>query len=172
MRFHFPIWSLPNRKTETFVLAAAVVLGHLAGIWLSSAAGEQIPDVVRILSDGAAFPGRIAVLLLPLLCSAGAVYVGQPVLLLPIAFWKALSFSYVFSGLSFSWTGAGWLVGSLSMFSGFLSLPVLCWYWLRHLDGRSFDLSGFLTALVFLLAIALADFWVISPFLLNIITFR
>ena len=171
MRFHFPIWSLPNRKAETFALAAAVALGHLVGIGLSSAAREHIPDVIRILSDGAVFPGRIAVLLLPLLCSAGAVYVGRPVILLPIAFWKVLSFSYVFSGLSFSWTGAGWLVGCLSMLSGFLSLPVLCWYWLRHLDGRSFDLGGFLTAASLLLAVALADLWVISPFLLNIITF-
>ena len=171
MRFHFPRWSLPIRRAESWVLASAVILGCLVGLWLSPNAWEQLPDVLPMLSDGASLPGRTAVLLLPLLLSGGAVYGGRPLILLPIAFWNCLAFSYVYSGLSFSWDGSGWLIGSLGMLPSLLALPVLYWYWLRHLDGKSFDPGSFLAAGAWILAIAMADVWVISPFLSNIITF-
>ena len=171
MRFHFPRWSLPIRRAESWVLASVVIVGCLFGIWLSPNVREYLPDVFRILTGEASLSGRAAVLLLPLLLSGGAVYAGRSLLLLPIAFWNSLAFAYVYSGMAYAWDGSGWLIGSLGMLPGLLALPVLCWYWMRHLDGRSFDRGGFLVASAWIMAIAMADVWVISPFLLNIITF-
>ena len=50
-------------------------------------------------------------------------------------------------------------------------MPVLCWYWLRCIGIRHFVLRDFLVGLCFLLVIGLADFFVIAPFLSNILIF-
>ena len=108
---------------------------------------------------------------LPLLISGFAVYAGWPLLLIPAAFWKAFSFSYVALGVIRAWGSAGWMVGGLAMFAGFCSLSVLWWYWLRHIGGESFSGRTFFPALGAMILLSWLDLALISPFLANILIF-
>lgn len=156
-------------KFGIILLGSVLLLGCIAGIWLSCEARSWFADAVQALRfppDGFA---SLTALTMPLLFSVLAVYVKRPVLLLPLAFWKALFFSYVFSGFIGVCGSAGWLICGLCMFSRIASLPVLCWYWLRHISGQCFCFSAMLLAFALLVALCLADLWVISPFLAKIL---
>ena len=153
------------------VLACLVFIGLLTGILLSCDARNQYSFRIPQLGTRTEITGSITVLLPAYLLSACAVFINRPVLILPIAFWKVFSVGFVFSGLMFSGGSAGWLVACLTMFAGVCSMPVLCWYWLRCIGIRHFVLRDFLVGLCFLLVIGLADFFVIAPFLSNILIF-
>ena len=165
------LFQQPNisRRSGIFLLTAMLFLGCIVGIWLSGDAQEQFADALQALSVPPVGFVPLAVLLLPLLLSALAVYVKWPVFLFPLAFWKAFFFAYVFSGFMSVLGGAGWLICSLGLFSGIFSLPVFCWYWLQHLDGTGFCLRTFLPALAAAAAIGLLDLRVISSFLARIL---
>ena len=168
------IFSLPasRRRGTTLILASFFLLGHLLGVWFSGSASELLFSTMRMLPGShASVIGLLSAAVLPFLFSACAVYLRQPLLLIPIAFWKAFLFSYVGYGLFRAWGSAGWLMLSLTMFSSFGSMPVLCWYWLRHIGGRPFDLGACCLVLGGLLIIGIIDYCLIVPFLANIITF-
>ena len=171
MRVHIFERPVCSRKLGIFLLASAMCLGCAAGIWLSFGAEEGFADARHVLSAPAEGAAPVVISLLPLLLSAAAVYVRQPVFLLPLAFWKVLFFSYVFSGFMSVWIGGDWLVCSLGMFSAICSLPVLCWYWLRHIGGQEFCLGTFCPALAVVTALSLMDLYVISPFLAKILIY-
>ena len=162
--------SVPARKSAAMILALCFVSGLLAGAMLSIQSRDLF---IRIRSEFSSSAGISAFIptMLPLLASGFAVYAKQPVLLMPVAFWKALSFSYVASGVIFAWGSAGWLVGGLTLFGSFCSLSVLWWYWLRHITGEGFRHGTFFLALGAMALISLVDLLVISPFLENILTF-
>ena len=164
---HHPVM---GRRTAVQVLAWAFLAGLLSG--LPASAGAE--DVFCETKAAFAYPAGIAVFispLLPLLFSGFAVYVKRSVLLVPAAFWRAFLFSYAGSGIIRSWGQAGWLVGGLAQFGSFCSLPVLWWYWLRHIGGEAFDGRTLFLALGAALLIGWVDAGVISPFLSNILTF-
>ena len=149
-------------------LPLCLLLGCAAGIWLSQGVREVFPQALDAFRRPAGFP---AALVLPLLASGFAVYIRCPVLLYPLAFWKGLFFSYTAFGLLAVCGGGGWLVVGTAMFSSLCSLPVLWWYWMQCLRRPGFDLRCFGAALAGILVTGLADRWVISPFLVNILTF-
>ena len=157
-------------KAGALILAWVFGFGLLAGSLVSVGAQAVFADT---RSSMAVFPGVSAFVptMLPLLLSGFAVYAGWPVLLIPTAFWKAFSFSYVASGVILAWGSAGWLVGGLGLFGSFCSLPVLWWYWLHHAGGEGFSGRTFFPALGAMMLISWVDLAVISPFLENILTF-
>ena len=63
------------------------------------------------------------------------------------------------------------MVMGLGMFGSLCALPVLWWYWLRHIDGEGFSGRTFLPALGAMILISWADLALISPFLTNILIF-
>ena len=156
--------------------AGAVILAWVFGFGLLAGSLASI-GAQAVFSDGrqsmAQFPGGSVFVptLLPLLVSGFAVYAGWHILLIPTAFWKAFSFSYVASGVILAWGSAGWLVGGLGLFGSVCSLPVLWWYWLRHAGGEGFSGRTFLPALGVMMLVSWMDLAVISPFLENILTF-
>ena len=157
-------------KAGTALLACAFLSGFLAGFPVS--AGSRAVFVADLLAP--AYSAGISAWippLLPLLFSAFAIYAKRPVLLIPIAFWKALLFSSTAFGAVCAWGSAGWILSSLMMFSSFCSLPVLWWYWLRHIDGRNFEGRTFFPALGAALLIGWVDLTIISPFLTNILIY-
>ena len=162
--------SAPSRKSAAVILALCFVSGLLAGAMLSIQCRDLFIRIRSGFSQSAGFSAFIPTML-PLLASGFAAYVKQPVLLMPIAFWKALSFSYVASGVIFAWSSAGWLVGGLTLFGSFCSLSILWRYWLRHITGEGFRHGAFFLALGAMALIGWVDLLVISPFLSNILTF-
>lgn len=157
-------------KAGTALLAWAFGFGLLAGSLASGGAQAVFANGRLSLSQTAGISAFIPPAL-PLLLSGFAVYAGWPVMLVPTAFWKAFSFSYVAMGVVRAWGSAGWLVGGLTLFGSFCSLSVLWWYWLRHIGGEGFTGRTFLPALGAVALIGWVDIMVISPFLTNILIF-
>ena len=165
--FHPSLWGC---KPGMLVLACAFGFGLLLGPMASTGADSVFSGSRRALAQCAGFSALIPGVL-PLLFSGLAVYVKRPVLLIPLAFWKAFFFSYVASGLIAAWGSAGWLVCILALFGSFGSLSMLWWYWLRHIGGEAFSGRIFLSALGGILLIGWVHIMVISPFLTNILIF-
>ena len=170
VRFHFDHLSRLGCKATTVILAWAFLFGILTG----SLASEGCRELLESSRDSLAQSAGLSVFIptvLPVLLSGFAVYIGKPFLLIPIAFWKAFCFSCAGSGVVLAWNSAGWLVGGLALFSSFCTMPVLWWYWLRHIGGNSFSVRTFLPALTATICIGWMDFLAISPFLTKILIF-
>ena len=168
------VFELPEHKRGRahLVLALSFLLGHFWGIWFSGMASEQLSSATRMAAwNHVSVFGLLSSTVLPFLFSAFAVYLKQPILLIPIAFVKAFLFSYVGYHLWMAWGSAGWLIRGLMMFGTGLSMPVLYWYWQRYIDGRGFQWEVFLLTLGFLLVIGMVDYQWVAPFLIAIITF-
>ena len=116
--------------------------------------------------------GLLPVLLLPFLLSAMAVFLSQTWLLYVIGFFKAFSFGFCCALTQFAFGDSGWLIRLLLFFSDSWSLPLLCWFCLRHLDGQlrtvKIDLAACLGLTIFF---ALMDSWMVAPFLASLINF-
>ena len=170
VRFHFSHLSRLGCKATTVVLAWAFLFGFLTGASASAGCLNLLDSSCDSLAQSAGIsvfvPG-----VLPVLLSGFAVYIGKPLLLIPVAFWKAFLFSCVGSGVVLAWKSAGWLMGGLALFSSFCTMPVLWWYWLRHIGGESFSIRTFLPALFAEICIGWMDLLVISPFLTKILIF-
>ena len=165
----FPL-SIFGCRAGAVLLAWAFGLGLLAGSLASVGARQILAEARQTLAQSAGISALVPTVL-PLLVSGFAVYAGVPMLLIPTAFWKAFSFSYAAMGVIQAWGSAGWLVCVLTMFGSFCDLPVLWWYWLRHIGGESFSGRTFLPALGVMILISWADTAVISPFLTKILIF-
>lgn len=167
--FRFPF---SKCRAAALALAFFFFLGQSLGILFSGSAGGLFhSSMSAVVSSRVSVFGLLSSVMLPLLISAFAVYIRQPLLLIPTAFWKAFLFSYLGCGLYRAWGNAGWLVSGLVMFGSVCSMPVLCWYWLRHIGGRPFDPRAFGLSLAGLAIVGILDYCLILPFLAEIITF-
>lgn len=167
-------FNLPSlgRKGSALILASFFFLGHLLGVWFSSGASDTFHTTMRAaVSSRVSITGLLAATVLPFLFSAFAVYAKQPICLIPIAFAEAFLFSWVGYGIYAACGSAGWLVVVLMMFGQLCALPLLYWYWLRHIGGSGFDLLRSCLILTALLAISFMDYYFVVPFLAEIITF-
>ena len=157
-------------RIASLVLGVCLALGAGFGIWSSVCAGEQLISTMHMAaSSHVSMIGSLSAAALPFLFSAFAAYLGRPVLLIPIAFGKAFFFSYVTVGLLTAWASAGWLVVGLMCFGSMASMPLLCWYWLRCLQGHGFERGVFCLTLGCFLVIGIVDHCLIVPFLAGII---
>lgn len=166
--------NLPSfwRKGAVSILASSFFLGHLLGVWFSSGAGNTFYATMRAAVSGrVSIIGLLAAMVLPFLFSAFAVYIKQPILLVPIAFAEAFLFSWLGYGIYTACGSAGWLVVILVMFGQLCALPLLYWYWQYHIGGLRFELPRFCLILTVLVVISFIDYYLIAPFLANIISF-
>ena len=155
-----------NRKVSTIILAFCWCAGLLTGCFLANHAGNIHSSMMRRAVSCPVSIASLVVLLLPFLFSAFAVYVSQYWLLVPIVFWKAMSFSRVACWITAAYGSAGWLMRFLLMFTDLFTLPLLVLFWLRY-GGKGRRLTA-LSALAYCAAavsIGSVDFWIISPFL-------
>ena len=157
-----------GRRAAMMILAWAFVLGLATGGLLSTGCRALLETSRDALAQGAGVSEFVPTLL-PIFFSGFAVYIKQPLLLVPIAFWKAFLFSCVGTGIALAWGTAGWLVGTLALFGSLCAMPVLWWYWLRHIGGQPFTCRTFLPALGTTALIGWVDSFLISPFLTSIL---
>ncbi|MGM9651200.1 MAG: hypothetical protein ACI3VX_04595 [Faecousia sp.] len=172
-RFFCP--DLPNlwHKGCRFFLAGFWVSGFLCGILVYLSAGRTLVSLMRSTPMASvSIVGMLCVTTLPFLFSATAVFLSKPVLLLPICFGKAFLFAFVSMGIFQAFGSAGWLFRWLLLFSDCASVPVLYWFWLRHISGDR-PLIGWEAAWLCSLAVLTGSihFSVISPFLAGLIEF-
>ncbi len=170
-RFFRYVLSLCQRKGCYFFLAFFYLSGLLLGITIAFTAGDVNLNLMRgIPHASVSIVGSLCITILPFLLSAIAVSISKPWLLLVISFAKGFLFSFIAFTAMQSFGNAGWLIRCLLCFSDGLFLPVLYFYWLRRISGRS-TASCCETMLFLPLAVLIGsiDFRIISPFLARLI---
>lgn len=110
-------------------------------------------------------------LLLPLLFSVLAVYIRKPKLLLVICFLKASLFAFTSCQIMMAYSGAGWLVRLLFLFSDICMVPAHYWYWSRHVGGEGLgDWSDAAACAAYAVFIGSTDYCLVAPFLAQLIS--
>ena len=141
--------------------------GLIAGTLLAASSSTHYFLLMRMAPmSHVSIVGLTVTVLLPFLCSAFAVYKDRPWMLYAICFTKVFIFAVCGFGITAAYGNAGWLVRSLFQFSDICTIPVLCWFDLRHLTGRKPEWKrdiGISLGLVIL--VICLDTWYISPFL-------
>ena len=171
VRFFHTRFFPDSRKVSAAVLAFALITGYGLGSFLAAGAAHSTVSLMRTaISSRVSIVCLLPVVFLPFLFAAFAVSIHQLWLFIPLAFSRAAAFGYLASLVLYSFGSSGWLVFTLFLFSDCISLPLLCWFWLRSIskDGRNIyrDLlivSGMLFGIVSL------DCKVISPFLVSLL---
>lgn len=155
------------RKGCTAFLAMCWLLGLLSGAVLSGMADPAFSSMMHAAAASRVSIVRLlTVTVLPFLCSAFAVYLSRPWLLLPMAYCKGLTVSCAAFGLMTAFGSAGWLLRGLTMFSSLCTAPVLVFYWLRHISGeRRFSGTLLLFSLAAVFLVCGIDFCYIAPIL-------
>ena len=162
---------LSLRRGYGILLALALLLGLLSGGFVSGHTEQFFFHMMHTAAKSrVSIVCLLPVLLLPVLCSAFAVYIGLHWLLIPIAFSKAFLISYICASISCAYPVSGKLFAFLVMFSDILSLPVLCWYWLRSLERKVSEFRSLIIVLLLLMGISFIDYQVISPFLVSLLS--
>ena len=159
----------PRRRTAA-LLAFFWCFGLVTGAaFAASAHISSFPLMRTALMSCVSISGAVAVLLLPLLFSAFAVYISKIRLLIPIAFLKAFFFSYLGTAVMRSFPSSGWMLRFLLLFSDCLAAPLLILLWLRlsRSSPRTCAVS-IPAAAIALSLIGCLDFYIVSPFLVSL----
>lgn len=160
------------RRFLAVVLAFAWCAGLLLGAFTAGFADDSFFSTMRAALDcRVSISGLMAVTLLPLLFSAFAVFISCNWLLIPIAFLKAFSFSYMGAGLMAAFGDSGWLLMLLWMFSDCFVVPLLLWLWISACSAtRETALRRTAALLPALIGIGYLDLQFVSPFLVNLLS--
>lgn len=164
--------SIHSRRIYRPLLAFLIFLGLLCGVVLTVDPEPVSLTLMRTASFSRVSIVRLmTVLLVPFILSAFSVYTSSSFLLFPVCAIKAFSFGCCARMVTSSFGNAGWLVRWLLLFSSGMSLPLLIWFCMRHLDGtrRKDLLRDFVVCVVLIFLIGSLDYRVISPFLVKLI---
>lgn len=165
-----PLWW---RRACLVFLALFWCAGIFLGIYAASSVGYSFLPLMRAaIVRRVSIVALFAVLLLPFLLSAFVIFFSQPWLLLLFSFFKAFSFGFCCSAAQLSFGSAGWLVCLLLLFSDICTLPVLYWFWVRHISGDKYAIGRSLAvSIALVLFFGSLDYCFISPFLSALIIF-
>lgn len=147
------------------LLAAACFAGLVLGILWGSHTGI-ISDswMLGALTSPLSIPGLTAILLVPFLLIALAIFYSRLWLLCLTLVMKMFCFGACGWALTAFFGSAGWLVRFLLMFSDSMMLPMLCFLALRRCTGR-LSRGDFLLGVGWMVLVGALDFWLVSPFL-------
>ncbi len=159
------------RRCSGFLLAFFFLAGLVSGIglytgdasdlWMGSYFSESVP-ILRL----------ILLTFFPFLLSAFAVFLKKPGLILAVSYLKGCLFSFTAFCLTACCGSAGWLLRLLLLFSDSLSLPLLCFFWLRYVPGdKGLELGDLFFCFSMVSLICCMEHCVITPFLAGIIIF-
>lgn len=158
-------------RRRQLILAFSCLSGLILGFWIS---GRN--EVTYLLLTRMApllhvsVPGLVACVYLPFLFAVFAVFLSRSWLLVPICFGKMFLYSWCGCSTVSAFGPAGWLVQLLLQFSDTLSLPLLCWFCIRNIDGRADTATrDFLICSLCVLIVGITDLCAVSPFLASLI---
>lgn len=169
--FLHPGFSFLHCRTQRTALASLWIIGLLFGAVIALSADTfLVPTMLSALQGSLSIFGLLIALLLPLLITALAVYISQPILLFPLAFLKAFLFAFSAVGVFASVGESAWLIKGLLMFSDTLALPFLWWLWLQVVDSEDGTvLRCMVPAAVFVVLIGCFDYAFVAPFMARLI---
>ena len=164
-------WTCLSRRIPLIALVVCFCFGIQLGQYYASCGNETYFLLMRMVPMcPVSIVGLISVTFLPFLFSAFAVYFSHPQFLLPICFVKAFLFSCCACSATCAFGSAGWLVRLLLQFTDICTLPLLCWFWIRHKSAekvrfwQDIVLCGLLVAVV-----CVIDCSIVSPYLVSLI---
>ena len=159
------------RRVCAVILAFALLFGVCFG---GICSGLAEPILFQLMYTAAQSRVSIVcllpVMLLPIVISAFAVSVGLYWLLIPVAFLKTFLFGFLCSGIVILFPDSGPLFAFLFLFMDFLSMPVLCWYWLRCIHSREAGSRACVLSISCIVGICLLNYLFISPFLASLLS--
>lgn len=162
-----------RRRIALAVLAACWLTGLLLGIFYAARAGDTYSLLMRMApSCRVSISGLAASALLPFLFAAFAVYISKPELLILVCFLKAFSFACCGFGVMDAFGSAGWLIRPLLQFSDGCTIPLLCWFSIRHISDIQPTWRADIGVCCMIAAVAVGfDYCLVSPFLVTLIEF-
>ena len=159
------------RRVCGVILAFDLLIGVLLGSISSGLAEPVLFQLMRTAAESrVSIVCLLPVLLLPVVFSAFAVCFGHFWPLIPVAFTKAFCFGYLCSGVLIQYPYSGPLFVVLFLFADVVSLPVLCWLWIRCIRGREAGLRAVAPSALLLLGISIINDQLISPFLAGLLS--
>ena len=118
----------------------------------------------------ASFIWVLAVMFFPLLLSASAVLFNISGLIPFIAFIKSACFTFCVSQIFRFMGDAGWLISSLLLFTSTWNMPILFFFWFRHVHGEKAGVcEDLLKCFIFEVLVAAIDTILVAPILSGIV---
>lgn len=153
------------RKGCIPILAFSLFAGLFLGSWLQQKTGSAYISLMHISNfQNVSIVSQISVLLLPFLLSALICSTRSAWMILPLSFFKGISFGFSQSVICASFAGAGWLIYFFLMFSSIISLPVLIFFWFRCLSSSRHIVSQLIICLSVVFMIIMIDRYWINPY--------
>ncbi len=165
--FHCRFWYI-GRKVTLPLFSFVWCIGLLLGMQ-TALQSEGFAALLRYsVRTAPSIMGLLSATICPFLLSGLAVYLSETWLLLMIAAAKAFNFGFIACGTILAFGEGSWLVRFLFLFSDYCLIPLFLLYWVRCLQGQTapWELRIYL---IIALLVCLADYWVISPFLVSIL---
>ena len=138
----------------------------LSGFAFLLSGGGRVTQIFRSLpSAGISFLPLLLSVYVPLLVTYVAVRLNSRAIMWLLCCFKTCLFSYVFWGVRYAYSDAGWLIQLLVLFSNQLSMIIYHCLWLRCLVfKRPTVRMTFIVCFVALLFVLFLDLFIISPF--------
>lgn len=172
---HQRCFAIRRFDKNTFLLCQ-LCLVWIAGLSLGYAAarfcGDALNACVTLSVAGTpTFFGALSVNFFPLLISACAVFFYRS-LAFALCFFRGVLLGLGFGAVCSAYQGAGLMVTVLLMFSAVVFAPVMLWYFCRRIRSGKLSFGrDTLWCLMLSLVTAIADVWIVSPMLLEIMNF-
>ena len=148
------------------------IAGLSLGFYAARLYGDAFDACLQLAPDSVpSFWGALSVNVLPLMISACAVFFFRS-MLYPLCFVRSFCVGLGLGTMVSVFSSAGWMMSGLLMFSSLLFTPVLFWYWCRRLErGADSIRQDTLICFGIGLAVTMADVWMVSPFLREVMNF-
>ena len=168
---HKDVCFLPKVSRPVTLFCLSWCAGLLFGTLFAAAAGLEYFALMRpIRNSRVSIVCLIAAQLLPFLSAAYAAHISKSWIVIAVCACKVFSFAFCGYLVWSCFGSAGWLIRLLFLFTDICMVPVLCWFSLRRISGRSISAKKDLFVCVGLAVLITSfDYTVISPFLAQVI---
>lgn len=152
-----------------------LVLLWLSGLVIGTLSAAMVDDTLVSLMRSVDFTRvsifyHAAAAFLPFLLAAYFVSIGRPNLIFALCIFKSFAFAFCGKLIFDAYGSAGWLLRALLQFVDICTVPLLCWFCLRHVIRRQFTTNNDLIICALLTALVVcADYFIVSPILAELI---
>ena len=153
-----------NKVVSLLLLAlfwtTGLLIGHIVATKIS------VSLLVRAFTlERVSIVGLVIATIFPLFISAAAIRLSRHFLILPIAFAKAMLFSFCACVLTLVYNDAGWLARWLYLFSDSIMSVFLLLFWARNALWSAETLKkDFVTCTIAASFLICIDYFIVSPF--------
>ena len=170
----FQLSRVLNRLTSpSFLFCLVWSLGVFSGLYIISVTPISVLSLFRLFfSSSATLIGLFFAQLIPLLITCVACWLSKSLLIYPVAFIKAFTYSFCSMGIALIFGDAGWLVRLLILFPDFCTVCVLIWFWIRRLTNSEVSFGNdLIVSLLAIFIICIIYFFSVLPILSHLAIF-